>query len=109
LKTLYRATTSIQRPLFCGPKGGRCRQVWLYLLIERQIKHKNRSTRFSHNSAPSFTQNPKDPPLEFQRMCIYGLSVVQTFRMETLSLLTLLTNFYNYLKKCCLFTYLIGK
>jgi hypothetical protein len=62
LKTLYRATTSIQRPLFCGPKGGRCRQVWLYLLIERQIKHKNRSTRFSHNSAPSFTQNPKDPP-----------------------------------------------
>ncbi len=30
LRNLYRATTYAQRPLIWGPKGGRCRQVWLY-------------------------------------------------------------------------------
>jgi hypothetical protein len=28
--TLCVATTSVQRPLFGGPEGGRCTQVWLY-------------------------------------------------------------------------------
>ena len=31
--TLQITTTSEQRPLFVGPKGGRCTQAWLYLEI----------------------------------------------------------------------------
>jgi hypothetical protein len=27
----FKAATFVQRPLFWGPKGGRCRQVWLYI------------------------------------------------------------------------------
>ncbi len=30
LTNLWIATTFEQRPLFCGPRGGRCTQVWLY-------------------------------------------------------------------------------
>ena len=43
LRNFYRATTYVQRPLFWGPKGGRCRQVWLYFKIAQYWNNFNNS------------------------------------------------------------------